>query len=145
MPTRQGFLDFIRDAMQIDDQYLDDSSIYIDMSFDLAVELVYLPLSNISPLLYTMAVYNLAASNLIEMTLDQNGETFFTDLRKSLNLDSFSIGIVQSASDESTSTGLELPDFVKNLTLADTQYLKTPWGRQYLQIAQRLGTLWGLS
>jgi hypothetical protein len=37
------------------------------------------------------------------------------------------------------------PDFVKTLTLANLQQLKTPWGRQYLAYAQSAGPLWGLS
>jgi len=38
-----------------------------------------------------------------------------------------------------------VPDFFKDLSLADLQMLQDPWGRRYLMIAQQFGSLWGLS
>jgi hypothetical protein len=37
------------------------------------------------------------------------------------------------------------PEVMNNLTFADLQTLKTPWGRIYLGIAQDVGTLWGVT
>lgn len=73
-------------------------------------------------------------------------ETFFAQLRSKLNLGIFAPGVVSNASDVSTSTGLNNPKFMEGLTLENLQLLKTPWGRAYLAIAQRLGpNVWGLS
>jgi hypothetical protein len=36
-----------------------------------------------------------------------------------------------------------VPDFFKDLSLADLQMLQDPWGRRYLMIAQQFGSLWG--
>jgi hypothetical protein len=41
--------------------------------------------------------------------------------------------------------GLLNPEAMKTFTLANLQNLKTPWGREYLAIAQRAGTTWGLT
>lgn len=73
-------------------------------------------------------------------------ETVFFDLRRSFGLSRFVPGVVTSAGDQGTSTGLLNPDFMRSLQFQDLQYAKTPWGLQYLALAQRAGpTLWGLS
>lgn len=73
-------------------------------------------------------------------------EQFFANVRQKLKLNSFVPGVVGSTSDLSTSVGLDNPDFFKHLTLADLQLLKTPYGRQYLSLAQKYGpTIWGLT
>lgn len=73
-------------------------------------------------------------------------ETYFAQLRTKFNLGIFAPGVVASASDVSTSTGLLNQDFMKGLTLEDLQLLKTPWGRAYMAIAQKIGpTIWGVA
>jgi hypothetical protein len=106
---------------------------------------VYQPIQIASPLLYDNAVYNLGMSNLIEFTPDQIGRTMFATLRKTYSILAFKPGVVQSSGDEGTNTSLLVPDFMKNLTMADLQYIKTPWGRAYMAIAQRVGPVWGRS
>lgn len=72
--------------------------------------------------------------------------TLFAQLRKQFKMNAFMPGVVASASDVSTSVGLDNPDFLKGLTLFDLQLLKTPWGRAYLSIAQKVGpTAFGVS
>lgn len=144
MADRAGFLQFLR-AAGITVAALPDNSTYIDSALALSVEVVYSPMQDASPLLYDQAVYNLGTSNLIEMAADQIGSTFFADVRKSFNMAGFMPGVIQASADESTSTTMLVPEFMKNLTLADLQYLKNPWGRAYLAIAQRIGTLWGMT
>lgn len=99
---------------------------------------------------YTPAVYNLAASLLINYAPDQDGQEYFVGLRGNadggFNLNAFQPGVVAAASDEGTSTSLLVPDAFKNLTLSDLQRLKDPYGRQYLAYAQDYGpTVWGRS
>lgn len=73
-------------------------------------------------------------------------EQFFVNARKLYKINSFVPGVVTSANDLSTGAGLLNPDFMKGLTLADLQLLKTPFGRTYLSIAQDAGpNWWGVS
>jgi len=73
-------------------------------------------------------------------------ETYFQQVRSKLRLGAFAPGVVTSASDVSTSAGLMNQTFMQGLTLEDLQLLKTPFGRAYLAISQKLGpTVWGLS
>lgn len=143
-PTIEGFLEFVR-SQGITVPMLPDNSLYLQLSYYSALELVYLPLASVSPANYTLAVYNLGMSNLVEWAPDQTGQTVFKDLRTQYLLNAFVSGVIQSSSDEGTSKSMVVQEAAKNFTLADLQYLKTPWGRTYLQIVQRAGTLWGLS
>lgn len=73
-------------------------------------------------------------------------ETVFFQLRRTYGINRFVPGVVTSAGDQGTSTGLLNPDFMRNLQFADLQYMKTPWGMQYEAFAQRAGpTLWGIN
>jgi hypothetical protein len=144
-PTLAGFLLFIRGQMGVSTTVLPDDSIFIVWAYNVAIELVNLGLQAASPTVYMLAVYNLAASNLVNFAQDQAGNTYFADLRRTLQIDSMVPELVTSASDQGTSSSYFIPDFYKNISLADLQYLKDPWGRQYLAFAQRYGTLWGLN
>jgi hypothetical protein len=71
---------------------------------------------------------------------------FFANLRQQFNLLGFVAGVVQTTTDQGTSSGLVVPDFFKNLTFSDLDLLKTPWGRNYLAYAQKAGpTVFGLT
>jgi len=67
------------------------------------------------------------------------GLQFFANLRKQFNLLSLVAGPVQSSHDASTGQTLVVPDFFKNLTFADLDLMKTPWGQRYLAYAQQYG------
>lgn len=144
-PTQAGFLDFVRNVMQISTTVLPDSSPSIATAYSVALEIVNDQLALASSTMYTYAVYNLAGDNLVNYAPDQQGQTYFADLRKTLNLAGFVSGVIQASSDESTSESMVVQDAAKEFTLADLQNLKTPWGRTYLGIAQRYGTVWGLT
>jgi hypothetical protein len=144
-PTQAGFLDWVRTQMGISTVELPDSSPWIGYAYNVALEITNLYFAQASPTLYTLAVYNLGGDNLINYAPDQPGSTFFADLRASFTINSFTPGVVSSSSDAGTSTSLLNPDFMKELTLANLQNLKTPYGRRYLSIAQSFGPLWGLS
>lgn len=151
MPTLAGFLAFVR-AINITAVNLPDNSIWLTTAFNVAMAIVNTalvqvpvgpPASGVS--IYTLAVYNLAASNLIEFAHDLPGQCFFEDLRKKWSMNSFVAGVINSSSDEGTSQSMTVPEAFNTLTIADLQYLKNPYGRQYLALAQRFGTLWNLA
>lgn len=146
-PTRDGFLTFLRCMVGIPTTALPDCSTAVDAAFANALEIVNLQINCASPLLYGEAVYNLATDYLINWAPDQPGSKFFSDLRgkDGYNITAFTAGVISSTNDESTGETMLVPDFFKQLTLADLQNLKTPYGRAYLAIAQRAGSLWGLS
>jgi hypothetical protein len=153
-----GFIAFIRDQMQIDPTNLPDSSPSIQFSLDLAVAVVNQQLAcvpiGVQPGLtaYDLAVYNLAADNIINFAVDvpgggvdSEGRGFFESLRVRWGIGQFQAGVVQSSSDQGTSVSLLVQDYASTFTLSDLQNLKTPYGRAYLALAQRTGTLWGVS
>lgn len=156
-PTLAGFLNFIRTVMQIPAAALPDNSPVITIAFDVSIEIVNPQFNWIgASLIYELAVYNLAGSNLLNYATDPLPPTFFINvngtevpyfqaLRQQLGMTSFVAGVIQSTSDESTAESLMVPDALKGLTLANLQQLKDPYGRQYLAFAQDYGSLWGLS
>jgi hypothetical protein len=161
MPTLAGFLSFIRNGMGITTTVLPDNSVWITYAFNVAMALVNQALSAVvvdpvtGDTIYSLAVYNLAASNLLNYAQDLTGAAnvagsdppapFFQYTRSKWNISSFVSGVVQSTSDEGTSMSLVVPEQLQQLTLANLQQLKDPFGRQYLAFAQDYGTLWGLS
>jgi hypothetical protein len=106
-----------------------------------AVEWVNQDIEMVMPQFYTVAVYNLGASFLV----NYGTESVFAEFREKLKLNDFKAGVITGARDNATSAQRLVPDFFKDLSLADLQMLKDPWGRRYLMIAQQFGSLWGLS
>lgn len=150
-PTLAGFIAFIRGVMGITVQQLPDNSPAIPVAYNVATAIVNRAFQAIAgadpaqPSIYALMVYNLAGDNLVNYAPDQDGQTFFADLRKSLNIAGFVGGIIQSSGDEGTSEAMVVPEAFKLFTMANLQQLKTPWGRQYLSFAQSYGYLVGLS
>lgn len=154
-PTLAGFLEFIRNVMQITTTVLPDSSPVIPVAFSVACQLANPQMAQASGELYTLAVYNLAGSNLLRFGQDLPGAAnvpgsnpalpFFAFTRQQLGINSFVAGVIQSTSDESTSESILTPEVMKNLQFGDLQYLKDPFGRNYLVFASQVGSLWGLS
>jgi hypothetical protein len=145
-PTEADWLaNFVRLNMGITTDYLPNTSPAIDWAYQVAVSIVNPDLALTDGPIYLLAVYNLAASNLINFAQDQPGQVYFSALRDKYNINSFVSGIISSSSDQGTSESLVTPKVFEDLTLADLQYLKDPYGRQYLMFAQRAGTLWGIT
>ena len=129
---------------------LPDNSPYIPMALAVALEIVNQLLNCASPLMYTLAVYNLGGDNIINYAQDlpdaavipgsgTPGLPFFAWTRKQWDVNGFVSGVISGAHDEATGTTLVVQEAAKNFTLSDLQNLKTPYGRQYLAIAQRYG------
>jgi hypothetical protein len=144
-PTLAGFMTFIQNNMNISATALPPTSEWIGWAYDYAQEVVSPTLGCVSSLIYALALYNLAGDFLVNYAPDSPGQCVFANLRSTYKIGSFVPGVVQSTSDNGTSTSLLVPDFMKELMLADLQELKTPWGRAYLAFAQKYGTLWGIT
>jgi hypothetical protein len=156
-PTLDGFNDWVFAVMGVPNEVLPAVSNQLDPSYNIYVETafeisqatvnVYL---DIVPVIYTQAVYNLGGDILVNTaqdisTLDPPNNTYWSDLRQSFGLGNFMVGIINAANDIDTSAASLVPLGLQNLTLADLQNLKTPWGRQYLMLAQSVGSMWGLT
>ena len=149
-PTIAGFTAFIFGIMGVPSVALPATAPVIQWSYDFALDWVNQDLQNApsqttSWSIYARAVYNLAADTLINWAPDQSGQTYFADLRKQFGCNSFVAGVIQSSGDEGTNESLVVPEAFKELTIANLGNLKTPYGRNYLGIAQSTGTIWGLS
>ena len=101
--------------------------------------------------IYSIAVYNLGGHVLCEIAVDDPNlpppfNTFWADLRQRLGMNSMSLGLITSASDQGTSAGQQIPSQIMDMTLMGLSLLKTPWGRMYLMIAGQWGAPpWGIS
>jgi len=145
-PTLTGFQTFITEIMGIPATSLPPTSPVIGFAFAVALETVLVIIQTVSPLSYNTAVYNLAADLLINYAPDTlETPTYFSGLREKFKIGNFSAGVITNASDEATSAGIEVIEGMKNLTLDQLQNLKTPYGRNYLGIAMKYGTGWGMS
>lgn len=151
-PTQAGFLNFIRTYMVIGTDVLPDNSDAISTAFQIAIEIANITMNLVSPVIYTVMVYNLAGSNLIEFATDVQPPVVYKDelpyfeyWRKTFEINSFVGGTIASTSDDGTSESLNVPENLKQLTLADLSLLKNPWGRTYLQYAEKYGSIVGLS
>ncbi|ABP59719.1 hypothetical protein [Enterobacter sp. 638] len=136
-----GFIEFVRTDMGITTAQVPDNSPSLSMAYGGATEWVNQEIEMVMPNMYGIAVYNLGASFLV----NYGTESVFSDLRKTLGLNNFKAGVITGAGDNATSAQRLVPDFFKELSLADLQMLQDPWGRRYLMIAQQFGSLWGLS
>lgn len=111
-----------------------------------AMTLVNRAIELASPFQYAMAVYNLATDRLINYAPDIPDQTYWQDVRKDMNISTPAVGTVTASADQGSSVTVVSPEFLKTLTLADLQMMKTPWGREYLGIAQAFGpNLFGLT
>lgn len=157
LPSLNGFYTFIQTVMQPPNTFDPAVSLQVRYAFEFALqwvnpELVQVPSIPMATSLYAMAVYNLAADTLIAWQPDSSDAPIFAEglpywayLRKKYNVLAFVPGIIQSTSDEGTSSSYLLPESYSGYTIANIQNTKTPYGRAYLGIAQSQGTLWGLS
>jgi hypothetical protein len=145
IPTLSGFLLFLRQQVGITTDNLPDDSIQITWAYNYAIEQVNTDIATVSALSYLIAVYNLATHILINIAIDQTGSTYFAQAQDKFGLARFTAGPISSSADVSTAESFATPDFVKNLSVNDLNMLKTPWGQEYMSIAMKYGSLWGIS
>lgn len=139
-PTYAGFLVFLRSSVVgFSTTVLPDSEPIIQAAYDNALQLVNVTISTVSGFFYTQAVYMLGADIICNYAPDQAGLDFFSTLRDKWNILKFVSGTIQWGGDQGTQTSLVVPEAAKMFTLSDLQRLKTPWGRQYLALAQSYG------
>jgi len=144
-PTLAGFITFCRTVVGINSSVMPDA----DAGFPTGLEYseLWIPdyLAEISPKLYTLAVYNWGASYLIQYQQDPSGQVYFSTLRQAFGINNFVPGVISTASNEATSQSMTVGHGLQNMTLTDLQRVKDPYGRAALAILQDLGTLWGLT
>ncbi len=154
-PTLAGYLVFLRNQVKIPANSLPNDNYWIGASYNLAIDMVLFLLKLIPnanhayPSVYALAVYNFATDRLVNIAADDTTSPdpiYFQKLRDRFKLDNYTVGVVKAASDENSSTALEVPSWAKDMSMLDLQMVKTPWGRTYMAIAQQYGpTVWGLT
>lgn len=153
-PTLADFQTFITQTMQVPSAALPAGSPWPGIALGISLGIVNQSLINM-PIpqfdaagvalntggfsVYSQCVYYLAADTLLNITPDVPGFTYFARQRRKFNLNGFTSGVVQSSSNEASSVSMVVQDAAKAFTLANVQQLKTPYGRQYLQLAQSYG------
>lgn len=140
-----SFAAYIAGPMGISSTYLSPTDPNITLALSTSLDFVNQLINAVAPDLYTLAVNGLAGDFLLQWAQDLPGQTFFANARQNYGINSFVAGVVHSTADEQTEATLSNPEFMDGLTLMDLQNLKTPYGRQYLMIAQQFGALWGLT
>lgn len=145
MATQAGFVAFLRGMAGIQAINLPECNPAVADAYCYAIDIVSLQIRQASRHLYDLAVYNLATDYLINWAPDPVGQTYFSDLRKNYKITAFVAGVISSTSDEGTAESMVVPDSFKNFLIGDLQLLKTPFGQAYLGIAQKVGSLWGVT
>lgn len=144
-PTVEGFTAFTLNVMRLDPLALPPGAPVYLGALETAKGIVSQTICAVNPWAYQQAVYNLAGDTLVNFAADEPGRTYFTEMRERFNIGVFVPGVVSSSS-AVTSTSMETIEGMKGMQMKDLQTLKTPWGRQYMAIAQRYGSnVWGLS
>jgi len=144
-PSLAGFENWTRAVMGLSTIVMPVNAPGYAYAYQVALDLVPLDFAKMSPDIYTLTVYNMGGSLLIQWQQDQPGQTYFEDLRRDYNMNGFVAGVISSASDVATSQTLAVGQGLQNLDLISLQAIKNPYGRQAIAFMQSLGTLWGLS
>lgn len=169
-PTLAAFQQFVVQTMGISTTILPSSRNVITMCYNVAIATVACelqcfgftdPWTGQQSSLYALAVYNYAGAILLiyaqdlpdapivpgsKNDLNPNGLPFFAWSRRQFNLLGYVGGTIQSSSDQGTSQSMVIPEAAETFTIENLELTKTPWGRQYLSIAQKLGpSLFGIT
>lgn len=149
-PNLTDYTAWLQNVVGINVAYLPSSSPFIGYAFNRAINITLNVPTQLSGLEYTLAVYNCATHIQLKITPDQivNGVSFdyFLKKRAEFTLLNPVVGLVATSSDEGTSVTNAVPDALAQLTLMDLDFMRTPWGREYLAFSQDYGpNVWGLS
>lgn len=149
-PTYTNFVWWVQNVMAVPDEDVPSDG-QMQWAYNQAINLAYWGLTLVpsqpgTPSIYSMAVYNLGGHFLVEFAVDDPGSTYWSDLRQSFGLNSFTPGLINSAHDQGTGEGMAIPPSILNgMTLLDLQLAKTPWGLAYLELAGQWGPIWGIT
>lgn len=142
--TRAGYLRYLRDSVGIPESALPDNSTAIDQTLCAGLEYIRTGMGlEHAPIIFVRTAYNMATSLLLNYAEDEAGSKYFANMRKNLGLNDLSTGLMQSAADQGTAGTQQISQRMQNLSLADLQMLKDPYGRQVLSVLMQLGDLWG--
>lgn len=145
-PNFQDFLTFVRNDAKIPTSAISDDDPMLETCFELGQETVPMHVGlQLQPLIYLVCVYSFGVSYLLHCANDEPGSTYFSNIRKELNLDTLTYGLLNQASDQGTAGGELIPNAIQRLSLADLNFLKDPFGRRAISFLMELGPLWGLS
>lgn len=146
-PNAADFTCMLRDEIGIPISSLTPANRFVIMSLAYAEKWVYKRLAAVDLGIYLRAVYCLATDRMVNIAQDppSGASTVFHDLRSQFSIYSFTSGVISGSSDESTAQSFAVATSLNDLTLADLQNMKTPWGREYLGYAQQGYPIWGLS
>ena len=147
-PNVTDYTTFLQTSVGIPVSALPADSPWITYAFNQGLALTaYIP--TITPIVYVLAVYNCATHLQIKITPDQPAQTYFSTLRGSgeggFNLVGVPTSVLSGSADQGTSQAMAVPESLKNLTLTDLDFMRTPWGRDWIQYGQDIGPLWGLA
>lgn len=90
-----GFIEFVRTDMGVTAAQVPDDSPSFTLAYGGAVEWVNPDIACVTPNLYTVAVYNLGASFLV----NYGTESVFAEFRKEYGLNNFKAGVITGAGD----------------------------------------------
>lgn len=148
-PNLTDFTSFIYNTVGIPTTALPTGSPWIGYAFNQATAIVAV-FPVVAPIETVLATYNCGAHILIKIAPDQAGQTYFVTLRGpgpgGFSLASPQLGMISASSDESTSNTYATPESFTRMTLGDLDFMRTPWGRDYLAYVQSYGpSIWGLT
>jgi hypothetical protein len=144
-PSLIGFIAWSRAVMGLPTTAIPNDDPGYAYAYQVALNIVPYDFAYVAPDIYTLTVYNMAGSNLLQWQQDIRGQNFFAEARKSYGMNGFVAGVINSAADNSTSEALSVGQGLQNLDLISLQAIKNPYGRQAIAFMQSLGTLWGLT
>lgn len=144
-PTLEGFTAFCRDVAGIDENAMPDGNAGFQIALNVGVAWIPLVLKQIDCTIYTYTVYQWGVSWLLQWQSDQEGETFFQDMRSRYGVNNLVPGVISSTSDESTATSLTVGKALSDLDLVSLQEIKNPFGRAAVATLMSLGPIWGLT
>ena len=101
-PSLTGFIAWTRAVMGIPTTAIADNDVGYAYAYQVALNLVPLDFSVASPDIYTLTVYNLGGSNLLQWQQDIQGQTFFVNARQAYGMNNFVAGVISGAGDVST-------------------------------------------
>jgi hypothetical protein len=145
-PNLADFLLFCENFVGINPLILPSNSPFYGFALNQALGLVIRGRGGID---YTLAVYNGGAHILIRIAPDQPGRSkevgSLHNMRVKYNLDKpVAAGVVAASSDQGTSMTLAVSDSLKQLTLTDLNFMKTPYGQEMLARNQDFGGVIGV-